>query len=151
MKKINTNLKVFVLMILISVFGICSSIFMIDKYCVKDENVDIKNEIDIVVNIYNETEDANVEVIKKDDGDIDVIIKDKKINDDKHDYNETSLDPIQGRIDTESGLNIREESDIKSDKVGTYCYGETVEIIGEEGDWYITNEGFIYKEFVRII
>lgn len=150
MKKLSMNFKILVAMILIAIFGICSSIFMIDNYCIKEDTVNIENDIDVVVNVYNESNNVEVEVNDNDDG-IDVIIKDKKINADEHDYKETSLRSMCGIIDAESGLNIREDSSIKSEKIGAYCYGETVEIIGEKDDWYITNDGYIYKEYVNVI
>lgn len=152
MKKFSINFKILVLMIILAVFGIVSSAFMIDNYYKEQNRLEVKNNIDVVVNVYNNSDKVDVDIVEKDNGEVDVTISDKKLETTEHDYKDTSsYYPIQGIINTERGLNIRQDADINSDKVGVYEYGETVEIIDVVEDWYITDEGFIYKEYVLLI
>lgn len=151
MKKISMNFKILVLMIILAVFGIVSSAFMIDNYCKKENRLEVKNNVDVIVNVYNNSDKVNVDVVEKDNGQVDVTISDKKIETSEHDYKETSSYPIQGIVSTERGLNIRQDANINSKKVGVYEYGETVEIIDSVDGWYITDEGFIYNEYVMLI
>ncbi len=152
MKKFSINFKILVLMIILAVFGIVSSAFMIDNYYKEQNRLEVKNNIDVVVNVYNNSDKVDVDIVEKDNGEVDVTISDKKLETTEHDYKDaSSYYPIQGIVNTERGLNIRQDADINSDKVGVYEYGETVEIIDAVEDWYITDEGFIYKEYVLLI
>lgn len=151
MKKFSINFKILVLMLMLSVFGIFTSAFMIDNYCKTEKEIAVNNSIDVVVNVYNNSDNVDVKVDKKTDGKIDVTVSDKKIETTKQDNNEITSYPIQGIVNTKYGLNIRQDADIDSNKVGVYEYGENLEIVDEVDDWYITDDGFIYKDFVSII
>ena len=151
MKNFSINFKILVLVLILSIFGIFGSAFMIDNYCKTEKEIAVQNSIDVVVNVYNNSEKVNVKVDEKVNGEVNVTIDDKKIETSEQVNNETSQYPSQGIVSTEYGLNIRRDANIDSEKVGVYEYGEKIEIVDEVGDWYITDEGFVYKEFVMLI
>lgn len=142
-----TGYKVLGCIILISLIGIFGSAFMLDRYidsCIAKLQPKVTNEI--VVNVYNNT-DSNVKVENGKDGTVNVHVTDKtsSISSENEKYN-----PKQGIITAESGLNIRNEANVKSDKVGVLEYGETVTVLNETEYWYEIDQGYIFKEYVEL-
>lgn len=62
-------------------------------------------------------------------------------------------DPIQGYTNAKS-LNLRSEPDKTSKLLGTYNKGTTVQIIGDNGDWYNVDvsgsTGYMLKQYVSV-
>ena len=50
-----------------------------------------------------------------------------------------------------SSLNIRNLPNKNSKKVGSLTKGTTVEIIGESGNWYKVHNGYISKDYIKIV
>lgn len=141
------EIKILALVILISLIGIFSSAFLLDK-CIDNYITKLQPQVktEVVVNLYNNT-DNKVTIDKDDKGNIDVHIdKNKAINNNEANNNK----PKQGIIIATSGLNIREKSDINSDVIGALDYGSKVNILDETQYWYKIDKGFIYKNYVEL-
>lgn len=52
---------------------------------------------------------------------------------------------------TSSSLNIRNLPDKNSKKVGSLTKGTTVEIIGESGNWYKIHNGYVSKDYIKLL
>lgn len=134
----------FACIFLFSLIGVFGSAFMIDNYidrCIAKMQPKVSNEI--VVNVYNNT-NSKVNVEHGKDGSINVYINDKGKNSSENKYI-----PKQGIVIAESGLNIRDGANIKSDKVGVLEYGEKTTIIDETDYWYRIDRGYIFKQYVE--
>lgn len=137
MKRLSFSLKLFITLFVLCILGIVISTIAIDKQI--DAYIDeIKTEIQIVNNT-----DSDIVVVREDDS---IIIN---INP-GDEVEEEVIDPevFQGKVTSLSGLNIRQEPSVESEKVGVLEYGETVEILEDCGDWYRTENGFIFKDYV---
>lgn len=137
MKRLSFSLKLFITLFVLCILGIVISTIAIDKQI--DAYIDeIKTEIQIVNNT-----DSDIVVVREDDS---IIIN---INP-GDEVEEEVIDPevFQGKVTSLSGLNIRQEPSVESEKVGVLEYGETVEIVEDCGDWYRTENGFIFKDYV---
>lgn len=137
MKRLSFSLKLFITLFVLCILGIVISTIAIDKQI--DAYIDeIKTEIQIVNNT-----DSDIVVVREDDS---IIIN---INP-EDEVEEEVIEPevFQGKVTSLSGLNIRQEPSVESEKVGVLQYGETVEILEDCGDWYRTENGFIFKDYV---
>lgn len=137
MKRLSFSLKLFITLFVLCILGIVISTIAIDKQI--DAYIDeIKTEIQIVNNT-----DSNIVVVREDDS---IIIN---INPEEEVEEEVIVPEVfQGKVTSLSGLNIRQEPSVESEKVGVLEYGETVEILEDCGDWYRTENGFIFKDYV---
>jgi hypothetical protein len=137
MKRLSFSLKLFITLFVLCILGIVISTIAIDKQI--DAYIDeIKTEIQIVNNT-----DSDIVVVREDDNIIININPGDEVEDEV-------IDPevFQGKVTSLFGLNIRQEPSVESDKVGVLEYGETVEILEDCGDWYRTENGFIFKDYV---
>lgn len=142
---IKAKLQMFLLIFLVCFVGIIATSFMIDNE-IESYIADMRSVININIEVINNTDDI-VEVKKSDNGNVKVYIHSKT---DKLITEKTSEETSkQVKVISEVGLNIRKEPTIKSDKVGAYNYGETVQVIGDHGYWYKTDLGFICKRYVN--
>ena len=138
--KLNMKGKLLLLSTIICLIGIIVSPFIIDREI--DKYIEqISTEVVINIDVVNNTNDK-VSVIE-DDGNIIVTVDEEMTLEEQTDLN------INVRVISEVGLNIRENPTVDSDIVGTYSYGESVNVIEDEGEWYKTDRGYIYKEFVN--
>lgn len=137
MKRLSFSLKLFITLFVLCILGIVISTIAIDKQI--DAYIDeIKTEIQIVNNT-----DSNIVVVREDDN---IIIN---INPEDEVEEEVIVPEVfQGKVTSLSGLNIRQEPSVESEKVGVLEYGETIEILEDCGDWYRTENGFIFKDYV---
>lgn len=133
-----SKLKMFSLLFLVCFVGIILSVFLIDRQIDK-YIAEINTDVDINIEVVNNT---NTKVTVNRDG------NKIKLQLDESDTTETpNAKATYVKVVTESGLNIRQEPDIESEKVGTVNYGHTIKITEDCGDWYKTDFGFIYKEY----
>lgn len=138
--KLNMKGKLLLLSTIICLIGIIVSPFIIDREI--DKYIEqISTEVVINIDVVNNTNDK-VSVIE-DDGTIIVTVDEEITLEEQTDLN------INVRVISEVGLNIRENPTVDSEIVGTYSYGESVNVIEDEGEWYKTDRGYIYKEFVN--
>lgn len=138
--KLNMKGKLLLLSTIICLIGIIVSPFIIDREI--DKYIEqISTEVVINIDVVNNTNDK-VSVIE-DDGNIIVTVDEEITLEEQTDLN------INVRVISEVGLNIRENPTVDSEIVGTYSYGESVNVIEDEGEWYKTDRGYIYKEFVN--
>lgn len=136
MKRLSFSLKLFITLFVLCILGIVISTIAIDKQ-IDSYIEELKTEIQIV----NNTD--NVVIVTREGSNI-VIMVDHK------DETEDVVEPevFYGEVTSLSGLNIRQEPSVESEKVGVLEYGETVEIIEDCGDWYKTESGYIFKDYV---
>ena len=138
--KLNMKGKLLLLSTIICLIGIIVSPFIIDREI--DKYIEqISTEVVINIDVVNNTNDE-VSVIE-DDGTIIVTVDEEITLEEQTDLN------INVRVISEVGLNIRENPTVDSEIVGTYSYGESVNVIEDEGEWYKTDRGYIYKELVN--
>ena len=138
--KLNMKGKLLLLSTIICLIGIIVSPFIIDREI--DKYIEqISTEVVINIDVVNNTNDK-VSVIE-DDGNIIVTVDEEMTLEEQTDLN------INVRVISEVGLNIRENPTVDSEIVGTYSYGESVNVIEDEGEWYKTDRGYIYKEIVN--
>ena len=138
--KLNMKGKLLLLSTIICLIGIIVSPFIIDREI--DKYIEqISTEVVVNIDVINNTNDE-VSVIE-DDGTIIVTVDEEITLEEQTDLN------INVRVISEVGLNIRENPTVDSEIVGTYSYGESVNVIEDDGDWYKTDRGYIYKEFVN--
>lgn len=133
-----SKLKMFSIIFIVCFIGIIISTVLIDRQIDKYIS-EIKTNVDINVEVINNT-DVKVTVIQNK--------RDIKIQlDDLHTTKSREEVSTYVKVVSESGLNIRQEPDIESEKVGVINYGDSVKVIEDCGDWYKTDSGFIYKEY----
>lgn len=139
MKRLSFSLKVFITLFVLCIVGIVFSTIAIDKQI--DSYIDeMQTEIQIVNNSENE---VIVETI-----DNKTIISINPAEDTEEATKEEINKEFYGLVTSTSGLNIREEPSVNSEKVGVLFYGEQVKILEDCGDWYRTENGFIFKDYV---
>ena len=143
MKQLSFSLKVFITLFVLCITGIVFSTIAIDKQIdsyieeVKTEvNIEVINNSDNEVILVQEGEDITV-IINSDEESEQVTKNDIEEEDDAY-----------GMVTSTIGLNVREEPSLDSEKVGVLEYGSKVKILGESGDWYKTDSGYIFKEYV---
>ena len=138
--KLNMKGKLLLISTIICLIGIIVSPFIIDREI--DKYIEqISTEVVVNIDVINNTNDE-VSVIE-DDGTIIVTVDEEMTLEEQTELN------INVRVISEVGLNIRENPTVDSEIVGTYSYGESVNVIEDEGEWYKTDKGYIYKEFVN--
>lgn len=143
MKRLSFSLKVFITLFVLCIAGIVISTIAIDKEI--DSYIEKMNtEVNITV-INNTDDDVTIE---REDGNI--IIK---VNPEKEKSSQVTKSDEDGKeeygiVTSVVGLNVREQPTIDSEKIGALEYGAKVKILEESGDWYRTELGFIFKEYV---
>lgn len=133
-----SKLKMFSLIFLVCFVGIVLSVFLIDRQIDK-YIAEIKTNVDINIEVVNNTNSKVT--INQNKNEIKIQLDESETTE------TTSIKTTYVKVVTESGLNIRQEPDIESEKVGTVNYGHTIKITEDCGDWYKTDFGFIYKEY----
>lgn len=133
-----SKLKMFSIIFIVCFIGIIISTVLIDRQIDKYIS-EIKTNVDINVEVINNT-DVKV-TLSQNKGDIKIQL------DDLHTTKSKEEVSTYVKVVSESGLNIRQEPDIESEKVGAINYGDSVKVIEDCGDWYKTDSGFIYKEY----
>lgn len=143
MKRLSFSLKVFITLFVLCIAGIVISTIAIDKEI--DSYIE-KMNTEVNITVINNTDD-NV-TIEQEDGNI--IIK---VNPEKEKSSQVTKSDEDGKeeygiVTSVVGLNVREQPTIDSEKIGALEYGAKVKILEESGDWYRTELGFIFKEYV---
>lgn len=136
----SNKIKMFLALFLICFVGIIASTVMIDKQ-IDSYIAEMKTNIDINIEIIDNT-NSNVTIEQK-DNDVKVYINPN--NSDEIETDKVNEEYVV--IVAKSGLNIRQEPSIESEKVGIINYGEKVKILEDHGEWYKTENGFIYKDY----
>ena len=137
MKKLSFGLKVFLTLFVLCITGIVFSTIAIDKQI--DSYIDeMKTEIKI---INNTTDDV---IIARDDNNINIHIN----SDNQTKEIDDEIETTRGIVTSTSGLNIRQEPSVSSDKLGTLEYGTEITILEDCGDWYRINNGYVFKDYV---
>ena len=128
------RLKTLLSLIILCITGIIFSIYAIDKQM--DSYIsEIKTEVVIVNNTENQID------MKQENDKTIVTINPKEESD-------SVGDEFYGVVTSDIGLNIRQEASVDSVKVGVLYYGEKVKILEDCGDWYRTEDGYIFKDYV---
>ena len=140
MKRMDFSLKVFITLFVLCISGIVFSTIAIDKQ-IDSYIEEMKTEIQIVNN-----GDDDV-VISREDNNIIITINPIEQTEDEKEVIEEETE-MYGMVTSMSGLNIRQEPSVNSNKVGVLDYGVKVRILEDCGDWYRTDNGYIFKEFV---
>jgi uncharacterized protein YgiM (DUF1202 family) len=143
MKKLSFGLKVFITLFVLCISGIVFSTIAIDKQIdsyIEEMKTEVK--IEVVNNSDNEV------MIVQEGNNIIVNINPKESTPVTQEDNEEKAIEMYGIVTSEIGLNVREQPRLDSDKVGTLEYGAKVKILEEVGDWYKTDSGYIFKEYV---
>lgn len=139
MKKIDFGFKVFIMLFILCIAGVVFSTIAIDKQI--DSYIE---QLQMEVHVINNTDD-NV-TIEKEDNKMIITINPTEENEEVIiENNETDE---YGIVTSISGLNVRQDPSIESEKVDILEYGARVKILEDCGDWYRTENGFIFKEFV---
>lgn len=133
-----SKLKMFSIIFLVCFIGIILSVFLIDRQIDK-YIAEIKTNVDINIEVVNNTNSKVT--VNQNKNEIKIQLDESETTE------TTSIKTTYVKVVTESGLNIRQEPDIESEKVGTVNYGHTIKITEDCGDWYKTDFGFIYKEY----
>jgi hypothetical protein len=136
MKRLDFSLKVFITLIVLCISGIVFSTIAIDKQI--DSYIDeMKTEIKIV----NNTDDDVL--ITREDNNI-IITIDKPTQPEEVTEKENDI----GIVTSISGLNIRRDASVESERIDILEYGERIEILEDCGDWYRIENGYIFKDYV---
>lgn len=142
MKKLSFNLKVFITLFVLCIAGIVFSTIAIDKQ-IDSYIKEMKTEVN--VEIINNS-DNEVMVVQEGE-DISVIINPVEESNEVTEIDNKEQD-VYGIVTSVSGLNVREQPSLDSEKVGVLEYGAEIKILGESGDWFKTNLGYVFKEYV---
>ena len=133
-----SKIKLFSILFVVCFLGIIVSTVLIDR------------QIDSYISEMKTNVDINIEVIDNNDSNVEIVQDGEDITVYINPSGSEEANIIEGfyvTIIAKSGLNIRQEPTVNSDKVGAYDYGEEVKIIEDYGDWYKTERGFIYKMY----
>jgi len=112
----------------------------------------INKEIDSYIEemkpeVFVEINNVDVAVDVKEDGNkIKVVVEGKEeiaITNDEPD----EVEEMYIKVTSEQGLNIRQEPNIESERIGVLYYGEEVKILEESEQWYRIEQGYVYKEY----
>ena len=136
MKKINKRYVLLSAFFTLCIVGIIVTTMLIEK-TIQGYLAEIGSDVNINIEVVNNTNDE-VDVVESEDK-ITIYVEPE----------ESTEDIQEVTVISESGLNIRQEPGVDSDVVGTLYYGAEIEVIGVEGDWYETDLGFIYSEYVN--
>lgn len=112
----------------------------------------INKEIDTYIEemkpeVFVEINNVDVAVDVKEDGNkIKVVVEGEEeisiTNDEPEEVEEMYI-----KVTSEQGLNIRQEPNIESERIGVLYYGEEVKILEESEQWYRIEQGYVYKEY----
>lgn len=112
----------------------------------------INKEIDSYIEemkpeVFVEINNVDVAVDVKEDGNkIKVVVEGEEeiaITNDEPD----EVEEMYIKVTSEQGLNIRQEPNIESERIGVLYYGEEVKILEESEQWYRIEQGYVYKEY----
>lgn len=136
------NLKPLLILFVLCLTGMIFSIIAINKE-IDSYIKEMKPEVVVEIN----NVDAIVDV-EEDDNKINITIEEKEteevaITNDEPD----EVEEIYIKVTSERGLNIRQEPNIESEKIGVLYYGEEVEILEESEQWYKIEQGYVYKDY----
>lgn len=112
----------------------------------------INKEIDSYIEemkpeVFVEINNVDVEVDVKEDGNkIKVVVEGEEEIDITNDEPE-EVEEMYIKVTSEQGLNIRQEPNIESERIGVLYYGEEVKILEESEQWYRIEQGYVYKEY----
>lgn len=145
MKRLSFSLKVFISLFVLCIVGIVFSTIAIDKQIdsyieeVKTEvNIEVVNNSNNEITVIQEGSDITVIIDSceesKQVAEKDIIEKDMYVT-----------------VTSTTGLNVREQPNLDSEKVGVLEYGAKVKVLEETGDWFKTDSGYIFKEYVTKI
>lgn len=134
-----TKIKLFSIIFIVCLIGIVFSTFLIDKQ-IDSYIAEMKTNVDINIEIIDNND--NDVIVDKTGNDIKIYINSNK----KESTTDTVVKTSYVKVVSETGLNIRKEPSIDSEKVGAINYGHSIKIIEDCGEWYKTDLGFIYKE-----
>ena len=140
MKRMDFSLKVFITLFVLCISGIVFSTIAIDKQ-IDSYIEEMKTEIQIVNN-----GDDDV-VISREDNNIIITINPIEQTEDEKEVIKEEME-MYGMVTSMSGLNIRQEPSVNSNRVGVLDYGVKVRILEDCGDWYRTDNGYIFREFI---
>lgn len=129
-------LILFVLCLTGMIFSIIAINKEIDSYIeeMKPEVFVEINNVDVAVDV---KEDGNkIKVVVEGEEEIDIT------NDEPEEVEEMYI-----KVTSEQGLNIRQEPNIESERIGVLYYGEEVKILEESEQWYRIEQGYVYKEY----
>lgn len=114
--------------------------------------ISINKEIDSYIEemkpeVFVEINNVDVAVDVKEDGNkIKVVVEGEEeiaiTNDEPEEVKEMYI-----KVTSEQGLNIRQEPNIESERIGVLYYGEEVKILEESEQWYRIEQGYVYKEY----
>ena len=136
MKRMSFSLKLFITLFVLCIAGIVFSTIAIDQQ-IDSYIEELKIEVQVINNSNNE--------IAIDQEDNKIIVNVNPIMEDKQ---EIETEEIKGIVISTTGLNIRQSPTLDSHRVGVLYSGEEVIILEDCGDWYRTEDGFIFKEYV---
>ena len=136
MIKLDFNFNVFITLFVLCIAGIVFSTIAIDQQ-IDSYIEELKMEVQVINNSNNEI------VIDQEDNNI--IVNVNPIMEDKQ---EIETEASKGIVISTTGLNIRQSPTLDSNRVGVLYYGDEVNILEDCGDWYRTEDGFIFKEYV---
>lgn len=114
--------------------------------------ISINKEIDSYIEemkpeVFVEINNVDVAVDVKEDGNkIKVVVEGEEeiaITNDEHE----EVEEMYIKVTSEQGLNIRQEPNIESERIGVLYYGEEVKILEESEQWYRIEQGYVYKEY----
>jgi hypothetical protein len=112
----------------------------------------INKEIDTYIEemkpeVFVEINNVDVAVDVKEDGNkIKVVVEGEEKIDITNDEPE-EVEEMYIKVTSEQGLNIRQEPNIESERIGVLYYGEEVKILEESEQWYRIEQGYVYKEY----
>lgn len=143
MKRLSFSLKVFITLFVLCIAGIVISTIAIDKEI--DSYIE-KMDTEVNITVINNTDDDVT--IEQEDGNIIIKVNPEKEKSSQVTKSDENGKEEYGIVTSVVGLNVREQPTIDSKKIGTLEYGAKVKILEESGDWYRTESGFIFKEYV---
>lgn len=125
------DLKMFLVLFIVCICGIIFSIIAIDNQ-IDNYIEEIQTEI-----IINNKTDLLIE-LQENDGQLILTIDDT----------DKVTEEFYGIVSSQEGLNIRSGPSIDSEKTGTLYYGVKIKIIEDCGDWYKTENGYVFKDYI---
>lgn len=140
MIKLDFNFKVFITLFVLCIASIVFSTIAIDKQ----------------IDSYIEEMRTEIEIVNNSNDEITVVQNNNTITITVNSIKPQQLEEITivneeesyGLVTSVSGLNIRQNPSVDSNKVGVLTYGSKIKLLEECGDWYKTEEGYIFKEYV---
>ena len=144
--RLNTKLKLLLILFIVCFSGILISGLLIDKKIesyVAEMQTNVNINVEVINNLDNDSADIEV---KQDKDNIKIYINPKEdsttvIENDDYDND------VYVQVTSKRGLNIRENPTVESEKVGILNYGDSIQILSEHNGWYLTEFGFICKKF----